>query len=173
MWATQLFECFVNCMDSKQSLYLKIFFPSRHKPESKCALPTMQYWTALPATFTALVIIVVTHMDIFSILFWQTVFHPDITIMVDWALKINYLISIYLATYEKATYDRQCRSVYISWRAPTGWRSLCQTPPWSSAPVCQGQSHHSIEPSKSNMKTNINIVSNQCLLRNIPHLLLC
>ena len=29
------------------------------------------------------------------VLFWQTVFHPDITIMVDWALKINCL-SIYL-----------------------------------------------------------------------------
>ena len=28
------------------------------------------------------------------VLFWQTVFRPDITVMVDWALKINYL-SIY------------------------------------------------------------------------------
>ena len=54
---------------------------------------------------------------------------------------------------EWETYDRRCRSVCTSWRAPTGWRSQCQTPPWNSALGSPGQSHHSTEPANINKAT--------------------
>ena len=54
---------------------------------------------------------------------------------------------------KQETYDRRCRSVCTSWRAPTGWRSRCQTPPWNSALGSPGQSHHSTEPADINKAT--------------------
>ena len=50
------------------------------------------------------------------VLFWQTEFRPDITVMVDWALKINYL-SIYLSTYLSTVMH-----IVIDTWLPTSWQ---------------------------------------------------
>jgi len=56
------------------------------------------------------------------------------------------------------TYSRRCQSGNSGPRAPTGWRTLCQTLQWRSGQECQGRSLHNTEPvNKTKQKKSLKI----------------